>query len=117
MATKPVFRRAFKERRWLILTDGFTEWRRREVEACASRNPIEVPQWRRNAVSSSSYNEPLWVRLYVDEIGEVWAAMIVGDAVLPPEPGRLIGLAFFGPTCEEAEQKAKAYLGLSEPKN
>mgnify|MGYP005812511703 CR=1 FL=1 len=62
-------------------------------------------------------NEPLWVRLYVHQVGDMWAAMIVGDEVLPPDPGSLKGTAFFGETPEEAEQKAKAYLGMSEPVN
>ncbi len=60
-------------------------------------------------------NEPLWVRVYVQQIGDSWAAMIVGDDVLPPEPGELKGLAFFGNTPEEAEREAEAYLGMSEP--
>ncbi len=34
-------------------------------------------------------NEPFWVRLYVQEIDEVWAAMIAADGVLPPEPDDL----------------------------
>jgi hypothetical protein len=29
-------------------------------------------------------NEPLWARLYVNSVGEHWAAMRVGDAVPPP---------------------------------
>mgnify|MGYP001607524412 CR=1 FL=1 len=62
-------------------------------------------------------NEPLWVRLYVQKIDDVWAAMLVGDDVLPPEPGTLKGLGFFGATPEEAEDAAKAYLGCSEPVN
>jgi hypothetical protein len=41
-------------------------------------------------------DEPLWVRVYVHQIGESWAAMIVGDAVLPPEPGTLTGLVGHG---------------------
>ena len=61
--------------------------------------------------------EPLWVRLYVHQIGERWAAMLVADDAPPPEPGTLTGLAFFGETPEEAEHAAKAYLGCSEPEN
>lgn len=41
-------------------------------------------------------NEPLWVRLYVHRIDDVWAAMLVADDVPPPEPGTLMGLGFFG---------------------
>ncbi len=62
-------------------------------------------------------NEPLWARLYVRQIGEGWAAMIVGDNVRPPGPGGLKGLAFFGGTREQVERDAKAYLGASEPEN
>ncbi len=62
-------------------------------------------------------NELLWVRLYVQKIDDVWAAMLVGDDELPPEPGTLKGLGFFGITPEEAEHAAKAYLGWSEPVN
>ena len=40
--------------------------------------------------------------------------MIVRDDVPPPDPGTLTGLTFFGPTPEEAERDAMAYLGLSE---
>ena len=32
----------------------------------------------RRLLALSADNEPLWVRLYVDEIGNVWAAMIAG---------------------------------------
>ncbi len=62
-------------------------------------------------------NGPLWVRLYVRKIEDRWAAMLVGDDVPPPKPGTLMGLGFFGPTPEEAERAAKAYLGCSEPVN
>ncbi len=62
-------------------------------------------------------NEPLWLRLYVHRIDEVWAAMVVADDERPPDPGSLEGLAFFGATPEEAERGAKAYLGASEPEN
>ncbi len=62
-------------------------------------------------------NEPLRMRLYVQQIGDKWAAMIVGDDVLAPEPGELKGLAFFGGTREQVERDAKAYLGASEPEN
>ena len=71
----------------------------------------------RRLLTLSPDNEPLWVRLYVHQIGEAWAAMIVGDDELPPEPGALKGLAFFGATREEAERGAQAYLGASEPEN
>ena len=62
-------------------------------------------------------NEPLWVRLYVQKIEDMWVAMLVGDDVLPPEPGTLKGLGFFGATPEAAEDAAKTYLGCSEPVN
>ncbi len=62
-------------------------------------------------------NEPRWVRLCLQEIKGRWPAMIVGDDVLPPEPGELKGLAFFGDTAAAAEREAKTYLGRSEPAN
>jgi len=62
-------------------------------------------------------NEPLWVCLYVQEIEDRWAAMLVGEEELPPVPGQLKGLAFFGVTRDEAEREAVAYLGASEPGN
>ncbi len=61
--------------------------------------------------------ETLRMRFYVQQIGDSWAAMIVGDDVLPPGPDELKGMAFFAATPEEAEREAKAYLGLSEPAN
>ncbi len=60
-------------------------------------------------------NEPLWVRVYVQQIGDSWAAMIMGDDVSAPGPGELKGVAFFGDTLEEAEGEALEYLGQSEP--
>ena len=43
--------------------------------------------------------------------------MFVGDDGPPPDPDTVTGLTFFGATPEEAEQEAKAYLGLSGPVN
>ena len=59
-------------------------------------------------------DEPLWVRLYVQPLGDQWAAMIVADGVLPPEPEALKGTVFFGTTAEEAEALAKAYLAQND---
>jgi len=39
-----------------------------------------------------------WARLYAQQIGETWAAMIVADEALRPEPGSLKGTSFFGET-------------------
>ncbi len=61
--------------------------------------------------------EPLWVRLYVHQIGEKWAAMLLADEEPPPDPGTVKGLAFFGATPEDAERAAKAYLGYEGPVN
>ncbi len=71
----------------------------------------------RRGLTLSPDNEPLWVCLYVHQIGDRWAAMILSDDAPQPEPGTLAGLAFFGATPEEAEQAAKAYLGCAEPVN
>ena len=71
----------------------------------------------RRLLTLSPDHEPLWVRLYVHQIGEKWAAMLLAGEEPPPEPGALKGLAFFGATPEEAEQAAKAYLGCAEPTN
>ena len=57
------------------------------------------------------------IRLYVQPIGDRWVAMIVGDEGLSPGPDELQGQGFFGDTAEEAEQLAKAFLGMSEPVN
>jgi hypothetical protein len=43
--------------------------------------------------------------------------MIVGDTDPPPGPDEVRGQGFFGDTAEEAEQLAKAFLGMSEPVN
>ena len=61
--------------------------------------------------------EPLWVALYVQPVEDRWAAMIVADGVLPPGPDEVKGMAFFAETAEEAEQQARAYLGVCEPAN
>ena len=37
-------------------------------------------------------NEPLWVRLYVQSMGDQWTAMIVADSVNPPKPDELVTL-------------------------
>ena len=71
----------------------------------------------RRLLTVSSDHEPLWVRLYIHQVGDRWAAMLVADDAPPPEPGSLTGLAFFGDTREEAEHAAKAYLGCAEPAN
>jgi hypothetical protein len=55
-------------------------------------------------------NEPRWVRVYLQEFEGRWAAMMVGDDVLPPETGELKGVAFSGATPEETEWEAKATL-------
>ncbi len=71
----------------------------------------------RRLLTLGADNDPIWVRLYIQQIGDRWAAILVADGVPSPEPGRLTGLAFFGDTAEEAERMAKAYLERSEPLN
>jgi hypothetical protein len=48
-------------------------------------------------------NEPLWVRLYVQPIGERWAAMIVGDTSPLPGPDEIRGLGSCATAAEETE--------------
>ncbi len=62
-------------------------------------------------------NEPLWLRLYVQQIEDRWAAMLVADGEPAPAPGTLKGIALFGATPEEAEREAKAYLRQGEAAN
>lgn len=59
-------------------------------------------------------DEPLWVRLYVRQVGETWAAMIVADGVVLLDPEELKGVVSFGATAEEAEALAKAYLAQND---
>jgi len=74
-------------------------------------------QRARRLLTVSPDHEPLWVRLYIHQVGDRWAAMLLADDAPPPEPGSLTGLAFFGETPEDAEQAAKTYLGCGEPAN
>jgi hypothetical protein len=53
-------------------------------------------------------NGPLWLRLYVQPVGDQWAAMLAGAEAPPPDAGTLTGLMVFGATLEQAEGKAKA---------
>ena len=62
-------------------------------------------------------SDPLWVCIYVQPIGDRWAAMSTADNVTLPAPGGLKGLGFFGETAEEAEQVTKKYLGMTELMN
>ena len=87
--------------------------RRRSAEGCTTIDTSQMHS--RRLLTLSPTHEPLWVRLYVEEIGERCAAMLLPNEEPPPEPGRLKGLAFFGDTAEEAEQVARGYLECSEP--
>ena len=71
----------------------------------------------RRILTHGPAGEPLWVRPYVQDMGLMWAAMIVADAERPPEPGELKGLCFFADTAEEAERRAVAYLGEGAAQN
>ena len=57
-------------------------------------------------------DEPLWVKVYVRQIGERWVAMILLDDDPPPGFEKLRRITFFGDTPEEAEQEALDYLGM-----
>jgi hypothetical protein len=71
----------------------------------------------RRIVTVSPDPVPRWVRLYGQLFGAWRAAMILDDTGPPPGPDEVRGQGFFGDTAEEAEQLAKAFLGLSEPVN
>jgi len=71
----------------------------------------------RRLLTLSPDNAPLWVRLYVQPVGDHWAAMIVADDVEPPMLGELKGTGFSGDTPLEAKELALRYLGMSEPVN
>jgi len=62
-------------------------------------------------------DEPQWIRLYVRQIGETWAAIILDDEAQPPGAGELKGLALFGETPEAAERQALEYLGMQVEQN
>ena len=74
-------------------------------------------QRARRLLTVSPDHEPLWVRLYIHQVEDRWAAMLLADEEPPPVQGTVKGLAFFGATAEEAEHAAKVYLGCSEPVN
>jgi len=63
------------------------------------------------------HNEPLWLQRYIYPIHDRWFATPVADGVAPPGPDEVQGVGFFGETADEAERRAKAYLGWSEPVN
>jgi hypothetical protein len=39
-------------------------------------------------------HEPMWIRLYVYQVAEKWAATLVADNVGPPTPGEVRGIGF-----------------------
>ena len=53
----------------------------------------------------------MWVRLYIYPLAEGWAAAILADGALPPEPGSVRGMVFFRETPEDAERLPLEYLG------
>ena len=71
----------------------------------------------RRVLSHPPEGPPLWMRIYVQQVGATWAAMIVADGERPPEPGSVKGLVFFGDTPEEAERLAVASLGEGRAQN
>ncbi len=62
-------------------------------------------------------HEPLWLRLFLHQLGDRWAAMILADDAPPPAPGTVKGLGLFADMPEEAEHAARVYLGCVEPTN
>ena len=61
--------------------------------------------------------DPIWVRLYTQQIGDRWAAMLVADGAEPPMPDELKGTGFFGHTPAEAQELALRYLGACVEQN
>ncbi len=62
-------------------------------------------------------DEAQWVKVYVRQFEERWAAIILSDDEAPPQPDQLKGIAFFGDTAEQAEQQALDYLGMQVERN
>ncbi len=48
-------------------------------------------------------DEAQWVKVYVRQFEERWAAILCSDEEAPPQPDQLKGLAFFADTAEQAE--------------
>ncbi len=71
----------------------------------------------RRFVTLDAQNEPRWVRLCVQPIGDQWVAMLVADGAEPPRPGTLHGMGFFAATPAEAEAMALGYLGRCTEQN
>ena len=65
----------------------------------------------RRVLTHGPSNEPLWVRLYVQPLGDQWVAMLVADSVEPPRPGELKGTGFYADTPAEAKELLLHYLG------
>jgi hypothetical protein len=57
-------------------------------------------------------DEPQWVRVYIGQMGDRWAALICSDDEAPPQSDQLKGIAFFADTAEEAERQAMDYLEM-----
>ena len=49
----------------------------------------------RRILTHGPEGEPLWVRLYVQEIRGTWIFMRVAEEAAPPLPGELKGMSFF----------------------
>lgn len=61
--------------------------------------------------------EPRPMRLYVQGARDYWTAMMVDEDELPPEPGSLQGLCFFGKSPEEAKAAALSFYGRAQSVN
>ena len=71
----------------------------------------------RRFVTLDAKNEPRWVRLHVQSIGDQWVAAVVPDGVEPPKPGKVKGMGFFGGTHAEATELALRYVGRCTEQN
>ncbi len=68
-------------------------------------------------VTLSPDNKPLHMRVYVRQIDDSWAAMVVGNDLLAPRPGERKGAGFLAATPKEAEREALEYYSQSELAN
>jgi hypothetical protein len=62
-------------------------------------------------------DEAQWVKIYIRQYEDRWAAIICSDDEAPPQSDQLKGITFFADTAEAAEQQALDYLGMQVERN